>query len=622
LRSIPAAALILLLALAASGETRAPCDHRDPLRRPFFGDLHVHTTFSLDASTQGTRTRPAEAYRFARGEAIGLHPFTRDGTPLRQARLARPLDFAAVTDHAELLGETAICNTPGLPGHDAFACRVYRGWPRLAFFLMNGRGSPRFAFCGENAEHCLAAARGPWSEIQAAAEAAYDRTPSCAFTSFHALEWTKSGSRTENLHRNVIFRSEHVPVEPPNAIDQPSKEALWDALDRDCRPEAGCDVVVIPHNSNLSGGLMFSLESRAGEPLTAEEAARRAQREPLVEIVQHKGASECSRTSAPADELCGFEELPYDRFMGRFLPVGQETPSPLNYVRHALAAGLAERVRIGVNPFEFGLIGSTDTHLGTPGLVGETADFPGHGGAGIPIGDEIPDGLIDVVEYNPGGLAVVWAEENTRDSLFAALLRRETYATSGPRILLRTFAGWEMPEGLCEAGDLIAQGYARGVPMGGELGPAPAGAAPRLAVWAQRDAGTPDEPGVSLQRLQIVKAWTEGSEPREAVFDIAGDPANEADIDPESCTPRGSGAEQLCRVWTDPDFDPAAPALYYARAVENPTCRWHAHACLAAGVDCADPSTVRTGFEACCDPAWPRTVQERAWGSPIWYTPE
>ena len=616
------AIVVSLLAAPGSAETRSPCDHRDSQRRPFFGDLHVHTRFSLDASTQGTRTSPTEAYRFARGETLGLHPFSADGTPIRWARLPRPLDFAAVTDHAELLGETAICNTPGLDGYASFTCRVYRGWPRLAFFLMNGRGLPRFAFCGDDGEGCRSAARGPWREIQAAAEAAYDRTSACTFTTFVAVEWTKVGSRTENLHRNVIFRSDQVPADPPNALSHPTPEALWDALDRECKPEAGCDAIVIPHNSNLSGGLMFALESSAGEPLTAAEASRRATREPLVEIMQHKGASECSRTSAPADELCGFEELPYDRFMGRFLPIGQETPSPLNYVRHALAAGLAEQERIGANPFEFGLIGSTDTHLGTPGLVAEDADFPGHGGAGIPIGNEIPDSLIDAIEYNPGGLAAVWAEENTRDSLFAALERRETYGTSGPRILLRTFTGWGLPDTLCESGDFVAAGTSGGVPMGGELSAAPVGAAPRVAVWAQRDAGSAEAPGVALEQIQIVKAWTEAGEPREAVFDVAGDRGLGADVDPATCAPRGAGSDQLCTVWQDPAFDPKAPALYYARVVQNPTCRWHAHACLAAGVDCNEPDTVRDGFEACCDVAWPRTIQERAWSSPVWYTPE
>jgi hypothetical protein len=621
LRAALLATSLLLAAVAGGAESRPPCDHRDALRRPFFGDLHVHTKFSLDASTQGTRTSPAEAYRFARGETLGLHPFGADGVPLRQARLALPLDFAAVTDHAELLGETAICNTPGLAGYESFACGVYRGWPRLAFFLMNGRGLPRFAFCGEDGALCRSAARGPWSEIRAAAEAAYDQTPACTFSTFVGVEWTQVGNRTENLHRNVIFRSDRVPEDPPNALAYPTPEALWDALDRDCKPDEGCDAVVIPHNSNLSGGLMFALETSTGRPLTAAEATRRATREPLVEIMQHKGASECSRTSAPADELCGFEELPYDRFMGRFLPIGQATPSPLNYVRHALAAGLTERERIGANPFEFGLIGSTDTHLGTPGLVAEDADFPGHGGAGIPIGDEIPDSLLDVIEYNPGGLAVVWAEENTRDSLFAALERRETYGTSGPRILLRTFAGWELPETLCERGDLVAAGYEGGVPMGGTLAAGPRGAVPRVAVWAQREAGAGDA-GVPLERIQIVKAWTEGGEPREAVFDVARAAGGAAEVDPASCAPRGGGADQLCTVWQDPDFDPDAPALYYSRVVQSPTCRWHAEACLAAGVRCSEPDTVRQGFEACCDPAWPRTVRERAWSSPVWYSPE
>ena len=614
-RALGLALALLLSGAAGSANATERCAHYDPLRSPWFGDLHVHTTYSLDASTQGTRTTPAEAYRFARGERLGLHPFARDGTPRRFARLERPLDFAAVTDHAELLGETTICRTPGLPGHDSIMCRVYRGWPRMAYFLMNSRGSPRFAFCGPDAQHCLEAARGPWRDIQDAAEVAYDRSSACQFTSFVGYEWTKSGAGARNLHRNVIFRSDVVPEDPANALDDPTKEALWQALDRDCRRADGCEAVVIPHNSNLSGGLMFQAAA------SAEEARRRARHEPLVEIMQHKGASECRRSTAPADELCGFEELPYDRFMGQYLPFAREIAGPLNFTRHALALGLVQQQQLGANPFKFGIIASTDTHLGTPGLVVERADYPGHGGAGTPIGDELPEGLIDLANFNPGGLAVLWAEQNARDSLFDAMLRREAYGTSGPRLLLRFFGGWDYPADLCGRPDFAARGYAGGVPMGADL-PERSTDAPVFAVWALRDPGTPNRPGTPLQRVQIIKAWVVNGEAREAVIEVAGDPGNGAGVDEATCTPRGDGFDQLCSVWRDHDFDPAAPALYYARAVENPTCRWSAWACLERDVDCSDPGVVGRGLEPCCDPALPRTVQERAWSSPIWYQPQ
>ncbi len=622
------AAFVLLAPATAATvertEQREPCAARDALRRPYFGDLHVHTRYSLDASTQGTRTRPSEAYAFARGEPLGLHPFSDRGEPGRTVKLARPLDFAAVTDHAELFGEVSVCNSPGSPGFDSTVCVIYRGWPRLAFFFMNARGAPRFGFCGEGGRDCIAAGQGPWREMQEAAEAAYDRSSACRFTTFVGYEWTKSVQSASNLHRNVIFRNAAVPEMPASAVDALTPEDLWDALDRDCRASRpDCDAVVIPHNSNLSGGFMFApVELRSGEPFTPEYAARRADNERLVEVVQHKGDSECRIGAGTSDELCTSELLPYDTFMGRFLPLARnESPAPSNFTRTALGAGLVYQEQLGANPFRFGLIGSTDTHLGAAGLV-EERGYPGHGGAGIPIGEQLPDALLDPIEYNPGGLAGIWAEENSRDALFEALRRRETFATSGPRIVFRLFAGWNLESDLCGA-DFAKRADAAGVPMGGELGAAPSpSAAPVVAAWALQDPGTAELPGVPLQRLQIIKLWVEDGTAHEAVIDVAGDAASRASVDPESCETNGPGFPQLCAVWRDPDFDPRTPALYYARAVQNPTCRWSAFACNAAGVRCEDSSTIRVGFEACCDEAYPKTVQERAWTSPVWYTPK
>lgn len=608
---------------------RAPCASREPARRPFFGDLHVHTTFSLDAATMDTRNRPADAYRFARGEPLGIQPYAEDGTPLRTVRLARPLDFAAVTDHAELLGEAHTCNTPDLPGHDSWVCKLYRGWPRAAFFWMNFQASraQRHDFCGEDGSLCREAARGPWRETVEAAEAAYDRSADCAFTSFIGYEWTGAAGTGNNFHRNVIFANDVVPELPLSFIDEPDLERFWNRLGGACR-NAGdaCDVVVIPHNSNLSAGMMFRTVRPDGTPITRSEAEARARYEVLVELIQHKGESECmpglANGSGGSDELCAFEKLAENSFSGRFYSFAGSEPVARQFVRNILREGLTEEKRLGVNPFQFGFIGSTDTHLGTPGLVAETADFPGHGGAGKPPGNDLPVGLPDHIDFNPGGLAVLWAEENTRSALFAAMKRREAYATSGPRMVVRFFGGFELPDDLCDAADWPAAGYAKGVPMGGRLRPATRpGLAPDFVVAAVADPGTPDAPGTPLQRVQIIKGWMTEDATYEQVYEVAGNADNGATVDTTTCQTSGTGAQSLCAVWRDPDFDAAQSAFYYARVVENPTCRWSQKLCASVGVSCDDEATIPDGFEDCCSEKHRPVIQERAWTSPIWYRP-
>jgi hypothetical protein len=616
--------LVLLLAGAAGGfehtERREPCAATDPLRRPLFGDLHVHTALSLDASTQDTRNRPRDAYRFARGEPLGIQPYDDAGRPQRTVRLGRPLDFAAVTDHAETFGEVRICQTPGMPGHGSSICRLYRWLPRMAFYVMNGdtigaEEPIRYAFCGEGGRHCLDAARGPWDEVREAAESAYDRTSACGFTSFVAYEWSLS-PMSVNLHRNVIFRNDAVPAVPTSSLDARTPAALWERLRADCLDAGiGCDVLAIPHNSNLSAGRMFRVEDAAPD---VDAARRRAAMEPLVEIMQHKGDSECLTGLDTTDEQCGFEKLPYDRFGGKYRPEMRFAPSRGSFVREAIANGLAIGARLGANPFHVGFVGSTDTHIATPGLVDEEG-HPGHGGASAALRHEGPV-LPDDIEYNPGGLAVVWAEENSRDAIFAALRRRETYATSGPRIVVRVFGGWALPPDLCDGGDFAARGDAAGVPMGGDL-PPPAGAAPSLAISALRDVGTTAHPGAGLERVQVVKVWFDGSETHEAVVDVAGEAGSGGVADPATCAPTGRGADALCTVWTDPRFDARHPAAYYVRVLAAPTCRWNAWVCNAARIDCARQETVPATLASCCDDAVPKTIQERAWTSPIWYVP-
>jgi hypothetical protein len=423
---------------------------------------------------------------------------------------------------------------------------------------------------------------------------------------------------------------------------------LWDYLDQEClEDKPGCDAVVIPHNSNLSGGLMFETarvydETVPAEPVTAEEATRRARWNTLFEVMQHKGSSECDNRTPTwsEDEYCGFEKMGYDSFGGKntgmaeggamdwlqifvdedALPI-TKLPDETNFLRYGLKKGLQQQEELGVNSFKFGLISSTDTHIAAPGLAMEK-NHPGHGGAGMGAGEGVPQGLPDELEYGPGGLAVLYAEENSRDSLFAAMQRREAYATSGTRPILRFFGGWDYAADACNKPDMVKQGYAGGVPMGGDLSaPTAQDASPKFIVSAVADAGTPDYPGNPLQRIQVIKGWYEDGELKESVLDVAGGD-NNASVDINTCETRGSGHAQLCTVWQDHDFNPGAPAFYYTRVLENPSCRWSQRICADAGVRCEDPATIPEGMESCCSVDHKKVIQERAWSSPIWYTPE
>ncbi len=618
-------------------ETRADCTSFNPLRSPFFGETHIHTSFSGDAAFVRVRTTPRDAYLFAKGGQIGLPPYDAMDLPTRFAQLRRPLDFTAVTDHAEFLGEIRTCLTPGLPGYDDSTCESVRtelASPPggitapiplivLAFQLTIQEANPvRLGLCGPGNANCTTQAALVWQDELDAAEEFYDRTDACAFTTFPAYEWTNNLDGY-NLHRNIIFRNAEVPALPTSYYEQPLVEGLFATLENDCLDQPGnCDFVSIPHNSNVSGGLMFESANGDGSPLTKADAARRASHEPLVEIFQHKGQSECHPAYSPNDEGCGFEQL-------KRLQLFQNAnagviPPRSNFLRYALEDGLKLENALGANPFKLGFIGSTDGHSSLPGGVVEE-DFGTTGHLGVR--DAIPQNILSKIPpggvvTNGGGLAVLWAEENSRDSLFAAMRRREAYATSGTRPIVRFFGG-RPPKDACDDPAFVEEGYARGVPMGGEIGPVLGRRSPRFAVMAMQDPGGGGEPSTPLQRIEIVKAWIDAdNQAHERVYDVAGNARNGADVDTTTCAPSGAGAASLCAVWEDPAFKPEQRAYYYARVLENPVCRWSTRLCNSLGVDCSQPGSYPAIYNECCTGIVDKAIQERAWTSPIYYQTE
>jgi hypothetical protein len=454
--------------------------------------------------------------------------------------------------------------------------------------------------------------RSAWDLVVAAAERHNDPG---RFTTFAGYEFT-SAPNGQNLHRNVIFRGSAVPEMPFTRLDSMNPEALWawmDALRAD-----GIEALAIPHNSNGSDGQMFELETFDGKPLDGAYAEQRMRNEPLVEVTQVKGTSDTHPFLSPNDEWADFEITPY-----RIAQWAKSAPSG-SYVREAYLNGIELAARRGFNPYRFGLVGASDTHVAA-GSFDETRFFskvglldgtPERRGS-VPIAtkDEIA-GYAEVYYrfWSASGLTGVWAEQNTRESIYDAFRRKETFATSGPRIPLRLFASFAFPKDLAARSDAVEAAQASGVAMGGELVAARRGA-PQFLLWATRDPAS-----APLQRLQIVKGWVEDGVAREQVFDVAcsdggtPDPAshrcpdNGATVDLTTCAKSPDvGAAELRTVWTDPDFDRREHAFYYARALENPTCRWSTWDAVRAG------TTPRPDLTA--------TLQERAWSSPIWVTP-
>lgn len=637
-------------------ESRAPCTHYDELRQPFFGDTHVHTRYSFDSYISQQRNDPWDAYRYAKGEQITLPD--GNGNYVIKAQLSRPIDFTVLTDHAEYFGEMNVCtNTDDKTlGYYWPMCLLMRS--KLYLFQMIGAGEwvdlavsgvpiEKSWMCSLPGVDCESRAAGMWDNVQRAAEENYDRSVDCAFTTFVGYEYTDA-PEFNNMHRNVVFRNEMVVDKPITTYDTGHNQypKLWQMLKQQCiEGDDQCDVMTIPHNPNLSGGLMFP------DPVSPDQAQLRSELESLVELTQHKASSECrfdrllGRGVDTTDEWCTFEQHKADNLAALGVIFGMEVgaePRPLdefprrNMVRNTLKDGLALYQEKGYNPFKLGMIGSTDTHSATPGGA-EEDNYVGHLGKRDATFRNIQDHFFD----NPGGLAVVWAEQNSRDAIFSAMRRREAYATSGTRPIVRFFGGWEYSDDICSSPERVSEAYHSGVPMGSDLQVAVAGEAPKFIVSAQKDPGAAGKTGTDLQQIQIIKGWVDAKgDTHEKVMRVAGDEENTSWVDQQTCAPTGQGHAQLCQLWTDDDFNADQPAFYYARVLENPSCRWTTHQCMAAGVNpfdenCAEQAvaagdsvsgTFGDVYGKCClseeeEPFYSPVIQERAWTSPIWYTP-
>lgn len=617
---------------------RAACNQFIDERQPLFGDLHLHTALSMDAYALGTRTTPHDAYAFAKGDPITLYGGAPGIDPV-SFQIDRPLDFAAVTDHAEWMAEVALCTDPESLSYNSAGCSIYRGEEESLLAKLLGAqgfrarlggfitlGGRRNDICGETDSLCRGELKTTWQGIQAAAEAWYDRSSDCSFTTFHAWEYSRSPQSTK-IHRNVILRNEIVPELPISSLETPLEMDFRRQLLEQCNDSgSGCDAIAIPHNPNLSNGQLFRAEY-AGLPIAEQQhqAAVRARLEPVVEMMQIKGESECRNgmfnVMGTPDELCNFEKIrdfgqpeleDCGEGLGKGAQAGEGCTSRNDYVRYALIDGIRERQRLGVNPYQFGFIGSTDSHTSAPGAVSEYQRPYKYGSTDVQALTVASEPRA-VAFQNPGGLAGVWAEANNRDSIFDALKRRETFATSGPRIAPRFFAGWKLPDTICNDPNLASEGYQHGVPMGGILPAAPNGSArPRFVVSAKADPGTPEAPGHTLQRLQIVKGWVNADGHfQQSIIDVAGDANNGAGVDTNTCDAFGEGSLTLCGVWEDRDFKAEQDAVYYARAIENPSCRWSTRMCLHFEKE--------NQPDACQNPRIPKTIQERAWTAPIWF---
>lgn len=577
---------------------------RFPLRTALFGDLHVHTSWSLDAYAGGNRLGPNSAYRFAKGEKIELQTGA-------EAQLQVPLDFVALTDHAEGFEVLLPCTMiPGSPEFDLQQCRDMRSGDfdlaamlKQAFETAGARPAPhQYDICGDD-KRCQTNALATWQRVQAVANA-HDEPG--RFTALIGYEFSSILTGMGMLHRNVIFRGTDVIPHAISSMDVRNQKDFFNQLDAACNEP--CEVLTIPHNTNYSWGLTFSRTDEDGSAYTSEDLERRARIERLFEVTQMKGNSECQISVGASDEDCNFGNIfPPCEAIG-----DRRCATESSFLRNALLDGLALGSEGTLNPYKVGVIGSTDTHTSDPGNTrsGIPARFKPAEGIGFAVNRLLEaDHPIagPIRRFSPGGLAGVWAKANTRADIFDAMRRRETFATSGSRMRIRFFGG-DLPEDVGAQDNPIALAYERGVPMGSDLS---ASGAPRFWVSAIQDPNGPP-----LDRIQIIKGWVENGEQLQSVRDVVCSngrlpntsgkcPRTTAAVNLESCERTGEeGARELQVTFSDPDYSVEQSAFYYARVLENPTCRWTTLLANSADKDLPDDL--------------PATVQERGWSSPIW----
>jgi Protein of unknown function (DUF3604) len=611
--------LLCAAAIAMAGSHAALAAEEASETHVYWGDVHLHTNYSWDAyGTGNTTVTPDQAYRFARGLPV-VHPALHTTVQMR-----RPLDFLAVTDHAIMLGSQAMLDQRDQAllatdwGKKLLA--IHEQSPVAGVMREGGRlgvmGGPEgTAERKEMMDQVFSPAirRRAWDvEIDAAEK---NNVPG-TFTTLIGWEWTSTPGG-KNLHRCVITDADGAKARefiPFSNYQSQRPEDLWRFF-TETKERTGVDFISIPHNSNLSGGLMFDVVDSDGRPISADYARMRMRWETEVEIAQSKGTSEVLPQLAPTDEFAGFE------IWQRLLVNRPMPPSPHDYVRTALLEGVELQREIGINPYKLGFIGATDSHTGLSTV--QENRFLGDFGADPTTPErlkEIQPGAMPFIfsawTLSAAGRAAVWAPENTRQAIFDAFKRKEVYGTTGTRIVLRVFGGFDFRAADADASDIAKVGYRKGVPMGGDLTRAPQRAAPSFLIYAAKDPLSGN-----LDRVQLIKGWVDSSgQTRERIYDVAwsGDRKLGADgklppvgstVDEATATYTNAiGAAQLTTVWKDPSFDPSQLAFYYVRVLEIPTPRHSLYEAVALGISASETHQ-------------PASIQERAYSSPIWYTP-